>query len=264
MSETFTKLFGSITDSTIWSEDDPTRIVWITMLAMADRHGYVGASIPGLAVRARVSVDSTEKALKKFLSPDKYSRSQEYQGCRISLADRGWNLLNYDRFRDMRDEEARKEYERNRKRLQREKIKQREECPGESQNVPESPAVSAQAEAEAEEEREREEDCSEQQKSLSKHNDDDSLDPELLKILKECSHLDLLATGKSSPFWDSVLSVCELYPQADSRWLNLKIRGWNQWFESHKARRSKKKEILESRIMGWLISDIEKLARQKT
>jgi len=263
MSETFTKLFGSITDSTIWSEDDPTRIVWITMLAMADRHGYVGASIPGLAVRARVSVDSTEKALKKFLSPDKYSRSQEYQGCRISLADRGWNLLNYDRFRDMRDEEARKEYERNRKRLQREKIKQREECPGGSQDVPDCPTVSAQAEAEAEAERE-EEDSSEQQKSLSKHNDDDSLDPELLKILKECPHLDLLSTGKSSPFWDSVLSVCEPYPQADSRWLNMQIRSWNLWFESNKSRRSKNRSILETRIMKWLGKDIENLARQKT
>jgi len=126
--------------------------------------------------------------------------------------------------------------------------------------------VSAQAEAEAEAEikkKNKEEDCSEQQKSLSKQNDDDSLDPELLKILKECSHLDLLTTGKSSHFWDSVLSICEPYPQADSRWLNLKIREWNQWFESHKDRRSKKKETLESRIMGWLISDIEKMVRQK-
>ena len=57
MSETFSKLFQSILSSTIWCEDHPTRVVWITMLAMADRHGYVGASIPGIAGMARVTVE---------------------------------------------------------------------------------------------------------------------------------------------------------------------------------------------------------------
>ena len=147
MSETFTKLFSSLTDSTIWAENDRTRIVWITMLAMADRHGYVGASIPGLAARARVPVEAVEVALAAFLAPDKYSRSQEFQGRRIEPADRGWMLLNYGRFRDMRDEESRREYERERKRAQRDKA-------GQSHDVPDCPAVSAQAEAEAEAEAE--------------------------------------------------------------------------------------------------------------
>jgi hypothetical protein len=37
----FTKLLSSITDSTIWGESDGVRIVWVTMLAMADRRGRV-------------------------------------------------------------------------------------------------------------------------------------------------------------------------------------------------------------------------------
>ena len=153
MSEAFTKLFGSITDSTIWCEPNETRLVWITMLAMADRHGYVGASVPGLAHRARVSVESTEAAIAKFLSPDPYSRSQDYEGRRIEEADRGWILLNYGRYRDMRDEEVRKEYERARKRKQRGNPSVPQvvpECPGQTGTVPECPALSAQAEAEAE------------------------------------------------------------------------------------------------------------------
>jgi len=149
MSETYTKLFSSITDSTIWAEPNPTRIVWITMLAMADRHGYVGASIPGLAARARVTVEEAQAAIEAFLSPDKYSRSQEFEGRRIETADRGWILLNYDRFRDMRDEEARKEYERNRKRAQRQRTQKRPKVSQMSRAVPDCPAVSAQAEAEA-------------------------------------------------------------------------------------------------------------------
>lgn len=143
MSETYSKLFSSITDSTIWAEPNETRILWITMLAMADRHGYVGASIPGLAARARITIEQCEKGLQTFMSPDPYSRSSEHEGRRIEIADRGWILLNYERFRDMRDEEARKEYERIRKRKQRGK-----KCPEMSQlsrDVPKSPAVSAQA-----------------------------------------------------------------------------------------------------------------------
>jgi hypothetical protein len=96
----FTPLYGSILTSTIWAEDAETRLVWITMLAMADASGYVGASIPGLAHAARVSVPGCDKAIKKFLAPDPYSRTKEYDGKRIEEADGGWRLLNYDRHRE--------------------------------------------------------------------------------------------------------------------------------------------------------------------
>ena len=151
MSETFTKLFGSITDSTIWLEDSDTRIVWVTMLAMSDRFGYVGASLPGLAARAHVPLEKAEAALAKFMAPDPYSRSKDFEGRRIEEADRGWNILNYERFRDMRDEEARKEYERVRKREQRHRVSRH--VPDKSVLsllVPESPVVSAHAEADTE------------------------------------------------------------------------------------------------------------------
>jgi len=151
VSETYTKLFGSITDSTIWTEDNETRLVWITMLAMCDQHGYVGASLPGLAARARVSLEGAKVAIGKFLSPDEFSRSKEYDGRRIEVTDRGWNVLNYERFRDMRDEESRKEYERNRKRESRKRAKEQNvpDGPARSLNVPQCLPQSAQAEAEA-------------------------------------------------------------------------------------------------------------------
>lgn len=108
----FTKLFSSITESTIWAEPDHVRIVWITMLAMCDRQGRVYATIPGLAGRARVSVEQCEEALHKFLSPDKYSRSKEFDGRRIEDIDGGWLLLNYERYRELRDSEADRERKR--------------------------------------------------------------------------------------------------------------------------------------------------------
>lgn len=113
MSITFTKLFSSITESTIWVESDATRIVWIAMLAMADRKGRVWASIPGLASRARVSLEQAESAIKKFLEPDTYSRTKLYEGKRIEKIDGGWRLLNHGKYRAIRDDEAIKESKRN-------------------------------------------------------------------------------------------------------------------------------------------------------
>jgi hypothetical protein len=106
MSTTFTKLFSSITESTIWAEPDSVRIVWITMLAMADRHGRIWASIPGLANRARVSLAACEDALDRFQKPDKYSRTPDHEGRRVEPIDGGWRLLNHAKYRAIRDEES--------------------------------------------------------------------------------------------------------------------------------------------------------------
>lgn len=112
MSRTFTKLFSSITESTVWCEPDGTRLVWIAMLAMADRHGRVWASVPGLANRARVSLEATEAALNTFLSPDPHSRTPDNEGRRIEPIDGGWRLLNHEKYREIRDEESAKESKR--------------------------------------------------------------------------------------------------------------------------------------------------------
>lgn len=109
----FTKLFSSITESTIWAEPDHVRIAWITMMAMADMKGRVYATIPGLAGRARVSVAQCEEALEKFKAPDRYSRSREHEGRRIEDIDGGWVLLNHEKYRAMRDHEKDKERKRN-------------------------------------------------------------------------------------------------------------------------------------------------------
>ena len=109
MSHSFTKLFSSITESTVWQEPNEVRLVWITMLAMSDRQGRVLASLPGLANRARVPLEDAEKAIIKFQEPDKYSRTQTFEGRRIEPIDGGWRLLNYEKYRSFRDEEAERE-----------------------------------------------------------------------------------------------------------------------------------------------------------
>ena len=103
----YTKLFSSIVTSTIWTEDAKTCKVWVTMLAIANKHGEVQASIPGLAQIAGLPLDDTEAAIEKFLSPDKYSRTPDDQGRRIEKIEGGWLLLNHAKYRAMasKDEE---------------------------------------------------------------------------------------------------------------------------------------------------------------
>lgn len=109
MSEGYVKILSSILDSSIWSEPDDVVRVWLTILAMADRDGYVGASVKGIARRAvTVSPERTAECLAMFEEPDEDSRSDEFEGRRIQKVDRGYLILNYRKIRDMHGAEAAK------------------------------------------------------------------------------------------------------------------------------------------------------------
>lgn len=112
MSFTFTKLFSGLTESTVWVEPYPTRILWVSMLSWADKRGRVFGSIPGIARRAGINMDEAEAALVSFMSPDRHSRTPEHEGRRIEKIDGGWRLLNYAKYRELRDNEDRLEYQR--------------------------------------------------------------------------------------------------------------------------------------------------------
>ncbi len=150
----YTKLFSSIVTSTIWTEDDKTRIVWITMLALANKNGEVQGSIPGLARIAAVPVDCCRVAIQKFLSPDPDSRTKDDEGRRIEEIDGGWYLLNHQKYREMASKEESREAEAKRKARYRAKLARNKTedmsqgVPDMSQEVPESRHI-AEAQAEA-------------------------------------------------------------------------------------------------------------------
>lgn len=104
----YVKLHSSITASTIWNAPDHTRILWITMMALADRDGIVEGSIPGLAVIARIPLPSAAIAIESFLSPDPWSRTKENEGRRIEAVEGGWRLLNYEAYREKLSEDNRR------------------------------------------------------------------------------------------------------------------------------------------------------------
>lgn len=161
MTESYVKLFSTITTSTIWEAPHATRIVWVTMLAVSDRRGEIQASVPGLARIANVSLEECEAALAAFMAPDKYSRTEEHEGRRIERIAGGWRLLNYGKYREKLDKEAalerKREWDRQRRPSGGARAKQSDASPTVRRQSDASPTSPTQAEAEALEEQQEQE-----------------------------------------------------------------------------------------------------------
>jgi hypothetical protein len=223
---TFTKLFSSITESTVWCENDQIRIVWITMLAMANKNGFVFGSVPGLANRARVSVESAREAIEKFQQPDPDSRTKEHQGRRIEEVDGGWRLLTYEKHRAIRDEEERREYMKN---LMRQK-RLAKKVSIVSHSKP--PLSQAEAEAYTEEETTKTS-CAEPSSA-----------PQIEAFIRLP-----LNDGTEYPVTNSDIEKWKLlYPAAD---IEQNLRKMFGWLDSRPAQRKTKKGI-KSFINSWL------------
>lgn len=108
----YTKLFDKLVRSSIWDEDDKTRIVWITLLALADKNGHVIATENYLRMAARIDQDAIRLALHKLSGPDPATTTADNEGRRIQAIEGGWALLNHAKYRQMMRNEDRREYQR--------------------------------------------------------------------------------------------------------------------------------------------------------
>lgn len=108
----FVKLFAKILDSSIWSESKETRLLWITMLVKADAAGSIEASLPGLARLAGLTIEETKQSLEILMAPDENSSTKDFDGRRVLSMDGGWMLVNYEKYRAIRNAEERREYKR--------------------------------------------------------------------------------------------------------------------------------------------------------
>lgn len=136
----YTKLFNSIVTSTIWLEDDRTRIVWITMLAMADKNGEVPGSVPGIARIAGVPTEDCRTAINKFLAPDPDSRTKTDEGRRIEEIDGGWVIINHTKYRNLASDSDRKEKAAIRQRRKRDTVRRNTSVTPESRQNPQAEA----------------------------------------------------------------------------------------------------------------------------
>jgi hypothetical protein len=111
----YSKLFASILDSSIWLEEDSTRIVWLTFLAAKDGEGFARfAAVENVARRANVSVDKAARAVEVLEAPDAESSNPAHEGRRIERVPGGWIVLNAKLYDDMirREDERRSTRER--------------------------------------------------------------------------------------------------------------------------------------------------------
>lgn len=112
----FAKIFASMLRSTVWvGQPRHRKLVWVTLLCLADAEGNVWASVPGLARDAEVTDDEVEDALEHFRKPDKHSRTKDHDGRRIVDIDGGWHVLNHHKYREIQSTKQQADAKRSRK-----------------------------------------------------------------------------------------------------------------------------------------------------
>lgn len=104
MSDPFVKLYSTLLESSLWwGEDAATRLVWITLLVAADHEGMYLGTLPGLAGKARVTLEEARHAIWRLQQPDEESRTKTSDGRRIEVIEGvGYKLINYQKYRDKR------------------------------------------------------------------------------------------------------------------------------------------------------------------
>ena len=105
----FVKLDCGILRSSLWAEDAETRIVFLTLLALSDADGFVEAAAPGLALSANVPLDRVRAALARLEAPDPDSRTPSDEGRRVLHVEGGYHIVNYSKYRAIRDPDVRRQ-----------------------------------------------------------------------------------------------------------------------------------------------------------
>jgi len=124
----YSKLFSSLVHSSLWGEQDHVRLLFITLLAVADRDGHCWGSRSGFERLAMLDPDASEERDPWFvlMSPDKDSsdrlRNPENEGRRIREIPGGFEIINYTYYRSLRNDDDRKEQNRVAQRKHRAKI----------------------------------------------------------------------------------------------------------------------------------------------
>ena len=118
----FAKVYTQIFDSSI-AEDYQVRHVFEDLLKLCNVDGIVDMTIEAVARRTNVPFEIVSRAISELLKPDSQSRTKDHEGRRLLPIDPercwGWIVVNYDFYRGLQDEEARRKTWRESKRKQR-------------------------------------------------------------------------------------------------------------------------------------------------
>ena len=123
----YVKLFQSIYQGTLRGNSNGL-LVFTNLLAHADQYGIVDVHPKAIAEEVGLTLEQVKEALTELEAPDIESRSPESEGRRIVLLDGhrawGWQIVNYVKYRAIKNEDDRREQNREAQARWREKNKQ--------------------------------------------------------------------------------------------------------------------------------------------
>jgi hypothetical protein len=108
----YAKLFSRISESSLMEEPIATRYAFMMLLAICDPQGYVIGTDVAIARRLNIPLADFQEAIAHLSAPDPNSNSKEADGRRVlpSEGERGYRIVNFLKYRNVRDEEERREY----------------------------------------------------------------------------------------------------------------------------------------------------------
>ena len=148
----YAKLFTSIYQGTLRGNSHAL-LVFTNLLAHADKEGIVDMHPKAIAEEVGLTINEVRAALLMLEAPDDESRSPEEQGRRIVRLDEhrawGWLVVNYVKYRSIRNEDDRREQNREAQERWREK-KRKDKSASVSHDKPQSAHTEAEADTKKE------------------------------------------------------------------------------------------------------------------
>jgi len=112
----YARIFEQILDSSI-ADDYEVRHLMMDLLLLADEDGIIDMTHQAIVRRTNVPIKVVMRCIGVLSQPDKRSRTPDKEGRRLVKIDEnrdwGWRIVNYDKFRKIRNKRDRKEYQRN-------------------------------------------------------------------------------------------------------------------------------------------------------
>lgn len=109
----YAKIFRQIYDSTL-ANDWQTLITFQQFLILADYHGTVDMTPEAISRTTNIPLDIIKSGIANLEAPDNQSRSEKEEGRRIirlsENRDWGWDIVNFEHYKNIKDEEHRREY----------------------------------------------------------------------------------------------------------------------------------------------------------
>ena len=111
----YAKIFASLYQGTLRGKSDEI-LVFTNLLATADKDGYSDKHWKAIAEETGLTETEVKAAILKLEAPDADSRTPELDGRRIVRIDEhrawGWRIVNYLKYRAIKNEEDRREQNR--------------------------------------------------------------------------------------------------------------------------------------------------------